>query len=100
MLKKALSSIANAITGKKAEAPSKEQPQTEATVEPTGAWPFPGSPPEEKAAAPTTRKKRTLVKREEEPAAPVAKKTPKQIAAERRKAEAQKDQARAKKVKK
>lgn len=98
MIVKALKSIANALIGKKEDDAVQPHPLDGATkkaqVEETKelpvlnevAWPFPTARPEEppKPAA--------------EPAP--AKKTPKEIAAEKRKAAADADKARAKKVKK
>ena len=100
MIVKALKAMANALVGKKEEGgphpldgPTKRAQVEDKTQQPLpnlnpvdAGWPFPTARPEEppKPAA--------------EPAP--AKKTPKQIAAERRKAQAQADRSKAKKTKK
>ena len=67
-------------------------------TDPVSYWPFPSAPPHEANKPVKERKKRKLVKREEPVTATPTetKKTPKQIAADRRKAAATKDRNRAK----
>lgn len=96
MIVKALKAMANALVGKKEEdgphpldGPTKRAQVEEQKQPPTlneVAWPFPTARPEEPAKPAAEPKP--------------AKKTPKQIAAEKRKAAANADKARAKKTKK
>ena len=67
-------------------------------TDPVSYWPFPSAPPHEANKPIKERKKRNLVKREEPVTATPTetKKTPKQIAADKRKAAATKDRNRAK----
>ena len=97
MIVKALKAMANALVGKKEDdgphpldgATKKAKVEQQlAALTPEASWPFPTSRPEE-----------TPKPAVEAPAEP-AKKTPKQIAAERRKAQAQADQSKSKKTKK
>lgn len=93
MIVKALKAMANALVGKKEEdgphpldGPTKRAQVEEPPKLNEAAWPFPTSRPEEPAKPAAEPKP--------------AKKTPKQIAAEKRKAAANADKARAKKTKK
>ena len=94
MIVKALKAMANALVGKKEEdgphpldgPTNRARKKAQASKLNEANWPFPTSRPEEPAKPAAEPKP--------------AKKTPKQIAAEKRKAAANADKARAKKIKK